>query len=75
MANYGLPEECCYDDVVERPLPPEVTVYCAGPPCQSFSDAGQRGGVDDERGQLFEQAALAVLGAKPHAFVIENVVP
>lgn len=44
-----------------------------GPPCQSFSTAGKRRGIHDERGQLFEQFLYVVDKLRPRFFVMENV--
>jgi DNA (cytosine-5)-methyltransferase 1 len=34
---------------------PDFDIMLAGFPCQHFSNAGQRKGVDDKRGTLFEE--------------------
>ncbi|MFN5349104.1 MAG: DNA cytosine methyltransferase [Polaromonas sp.] len=44
-----------------------------GPPCQSFSTAGKRKGVEDERGQLYEEFIKVVSALKPRFFIFENV--
>ena len=44
-----------------------------GPPCQSFSRAGKRGSVDDERGQLFLEFVRIVRDTRPRWFLFENV--
>lgn len=44
-----------------------------GPPCQSFSRAGQRAGVDDERGQLFLEFVRIATDLKPRLILLENV--
>lgn len=51
----------------------DVFAVVGGPPCQSFSTAGKRKGVLDERGQLFEQFIHVVETIKPRFFVMENV--
>ncbi len=51
----------------------EATVVTAGPSCQSFSTAGQRGSVADPRGVLFREFLRVVDEAKPEFFVMENV--
>lgn len=44
-----------------------------GPPCQSWSEAGARRGVDDPRGQLFYEYIRVLKHVKPNFFVAENV--
>ncbi len=44
-----------------------------GPPCQSFSTAGKRGSIIDERGSLFREFIRVVREAQPRFFVFENV--
>jgi DNA (cytosine-5)-methyltransferase 1 len=51
----------------------EATVVTAGPSCQSFSTAGQRGSVGDPRGTMFRQFVRVVETARPRFFVMENV--
>jgi DNA (cytosine-5)-methyltransferase 1 len=54
-------------------VPGSVDLVCAGSPCQAFSTAGLRKGLDDPRGNL----ALITLGLvehlKPRWFIWENV--
>lgn len=59
---------------------PDFDILLAGFPCQPFSNAGKRQGVDDEngRGTLFEEchriiAAKVDAGHRPQAFLFENV--
>jgi DNA (cytosine-5)-methyltransferase 1 len=49
-----------------------VDVLHGGPPCQPFSHAGYRRGASDVR-DMFPELVRAVLGARPRAFVAENV--
>lgn len=51
----------------------EADLVIGGPPCQSFSLAGQRKGLLDERGQLIFEFARIVKETLPKAFVLENV--
>lgn len=44
-----------------------------GPPCQSWSAAGSKRGVDDHRGQLFWDYIRILKAVKPLFFVAENV--
>jgi len=48
-------------------------VLTAGFPCQPFSNAGSRKGVDDERGTLYQSAINVVQELKPRSIVFENV--
>ena len=62
------------DDFAERALAigrPDVLVF--GSPCQSFSVAGKRLGLDDARGNLALVALGIVARIKPKWFVFENV--
>ena len=51
----------------------KVDLLIAGTPCQSFSTAGARGGLDDERGQLTIEFARLVRAIRPRWFILENV--
>ena len=53
--------------------PLEATLVIGGPPCQSFSLAGKRMGLNDKRGLLILEFARVVREALPKAFVMENV--
>ncbi len=50
-----------------------VDVLFGGVPCQSFSQAGKRKGISDERGQLIFEYIKLVKHLKPKIFVVENV--
>jgi len=51
----------------------EVDLVAGGPPCQSFSTAGNRSSISDVRGGLFQDFARLVDGIQPRFFVMENV--
>ncbi|MBS0251273.1 MAG: DNA cytosine methyltransferase [Proteobacteria bacterium] len=51
----------------------DVFAVVGGPPCQSFSTAGKRKGVEDARGTLYEQFLHVVTAIRPRFFVMENV--
>ena len=53
--------------------PLDAALVIGGPPCQSFSLAGKRMGMDDPRGQLILEYIRVVREALPVAFVMENV--
>jgi DNA (cytosine-5)-methyltransferase 1 len=49
------------------------TLVAAGPSCQSFSTAGRRRSLDDDRGNLFRYFVDVVRELRPRFFVMENV--
>lgn len=51
----------------------EVFLLCGGPPCQPFSTAGKRLGINDPRGSLFMDYVRMVNEIRPRFFVFENV--
>lgn len=51
----------------------DVFAVVGGPPCQSFSTAGKRMGLDDARGTLYHQFLHVVQTLAPRFFVMENV--
>lgn len=55
------------------PLHGMVDFLSGGFPCQAFSYAGKKGGLNDTRGTLFFELARAVSEIKPKVFLGENV--
>lgn len=55
------------------PYKGEIDVIIGGPPCQGFSQKGQRKTIHDERNFLFKYYVAVVKLVKPRYFVIENV--
>ncbi len=51
----------------------EPFLICGGPPCQPFSTAGKRLGINDPRGSLFMDYIRMIKFIKPRFFVMENV--
>lgn len=51
----------------------EPFLICGGPPCQPFSTAGKRLGINDPRGSLFMDYIRMIDYIKPRFFVMENV--
>ena len=51
----------------------EAFLVCGGPPCQPFSMAGRRMGIQDPRGSLFKDFVRMVDGIRPRFFLMENV--
>lgn len=48
-------------------------LVCGGPPCQPFSTAGKRLGINDPRGSLFKEFVRMIDEIRPRFFVMENV--
>ena len=80
LTNEG--EECLLEDIrnINAEAIPDFDILIAGFPCQPFSNAGNRKGVNDAngRGTLFEECeriieAKIAIGHRPKAFVFENV--
>lgn len=55
------------------PLRDKVDFLSGGFPCQAFSYAGKKGGLNDTRGTLFFELARAVNEIRPKVFLGENV--
>lgn len=51
----------------------EAALVIGGPPCQSFSLAGLRKGLNDDRGKLLFEFVRIVRETLPKGFVLENV--
>ena len=73
---------CLLDDIrnIDAEQIPNFDILLAGFPCQPFSNAGNRKGVNDDngRGTLFEECERIIrakinAGHRPQAFVFENV--
>jgi len=52
---------------------PDHDVLCAGFPCQSFSKAGKRGGLEQTEGTLFYDLGKIIEHKKPKHIFLENV--
>lgn len=53
--------------------PEELDLLCGGSPCQSFSQIGKRGCLDDERGMLLFEFIRFAEVFRPKAIMIEQV--
>ena len=80
LTNDGA--NCVLEDIrnVNTDDIPDFHILLAGFPCQPFSNAGKRKGINDDngRGTLFEECERIIrakidLGTRPQAFVFENV--
>lgn len=52
---------------------PDCDGIIGGPPCQSWSEAGAKRGINDSRGQLFFEFIRVLKDKQPKFFVAENV--
>ena len=52
---------------------PDFDLLVAGFPCQPFSNAGTRGGLDDTRGTMFFEIARICKEKRPQYLLLENV--
>ena len=55
------------------PFEGQVSVIIGGPPCQGFSQKGQRKSISDKRNYLFHYFLQVVSVVKPEYFLMENV--
>ena len=59
--------------IENKDIPKNVCGLIGGPPCQSWSEAGARRGINDSRGQLFLEYLRVLEWCRPKFFVAENV--
>jgi len=52
---------------------PDHDILCGGFPCQDFSIAGRREGIDGERGNLFYEVVRIARSKRPSYLFLENV--
>lgn len=76
VLKHHYPETTNYGDINEfrtwkLPAKPEIIV--GGTPCQAFSIAGKRGGLDDPRGQIMLRYLELIEHHRPRWIVWENV--
>ena len=74
FANYG---EVPFGDITRTStkdlIPEHFNVLCAGFPCQPFSNAGLKKGIEDTRGTLFYEIADILRVHHPEVVLLENV--
>lgn len=76
LANYKIENDNFFQDVMlldGRDFNHKVDLFVGGSPCQSFSIAGSRGGLEDTRGTLFFEYCRLVKEIQPEVFIYENV--
>jgi DNA (cytosine-5)-methyltransferase 1 len=52
---------------------PDIDLYVCGFPCQPFSSAGHRKGLEDDRGNVFFSCLELIEKKQPKYFILENV--
>lgn len=60
-------------DLDLKPYKGKVDVLQGGVPCQAFSQAGERRGLEDPRGKLIVQFNTLINQCEPKIFLVENV--
>lgn len=60
-------------DLDLKPYKGRVDILQGGVPCQAFSQAGERKGLDDPRGKLITQFNKLINDCEPRVFIVENV--
>ena len=76
FANYDITEDKWINDIHDidgKKFKNKVDLFVGGSPCQSFSMAGKRKGLEDPRGLLIYQFIRLVKEMKPQVFIYENV--
>lgn len=74
--NFGIE---CFGDInqvnIEKEIPKQFDMLCAGFPCQPFSKAGKQQGFNDDkdRGNLFWKIMEILNAKKPEFILLENV--
>ena len=75
--KYNIPDWNVIEEDIHindfKPLHGMVDFLSGGFPCQAFSYAGKKGGLNDTRGTLFFELARAVNEIRPKVFMCENV--
>ncbi|MFA1819210.1 DNA (cytosine-5-)-methyltransferase [Virgibacillus oceani] len=67
VTEYGI------ENYIDSPTVGELDLLSGGYPCQAFSYAGKKGGLQDARGTMFYHYAKVLKELKPKMFLAENV--
>lgn len=70
--NYGIKPHGDITNIQSISIP-NHDLLCAGFPCQSFSNVGKKGGLEDPRGKLVNEIFRILKDKKPKTFILENV--
>jgi len=81
--QHNMPNSTIYSDVTSFDIADfqwcklrgikDLELISGGPPCQPFSTAGKRLGLNDDRGKLFFNYANIIKELNPKFFIMENV--
>jgi DNA (cytosine-5)-methyltransferase 1 len=73
-ANYPVPKHI-FTDITTRNHSdlPDIDLYVCGFPCQSFSLAGKKMGMEDPRGLIMNHCISVIEFKQPTYFILENV--
>lgn len=75
-ANYDIDDDHFHNDINDmdgKQYHGEIDIIVGGSPCQDFSIAGLRAGLDGHRGQLIWQYYRIIKEVMPPVFIYENV--
>lgn len=72
FTNYGLKPLGDITKIAMKDIP-KHDLLCAGFPCQSFSNVGPKGGLNDPRGEMIYEILRILKPKRPKAFILENV--
>jgi DNA (cytosine-5)-methyltransferase 1 len=76
LANYAIKPEHFHkniNDMCAKKYKGKIDILVGGSPCQSFSIAGLKKGLEDKRGQLIWQYYRIITEVQPPVFIYENV--
>jgi len=75
VLRYRFPNVKNYGDItqIDWSTVPDFDLLTGGSPCQDFSIAGKRAGLDGQRSGLFREYVRALQEKKPKHFIWENV--
>ena len=71
--NFDHHAYCCDIKELDYSILPKADIVIGGFPCQDFSLAGKRKGLDADRGRLYLEMKKVIKYVQPIAFVAENV--
>lgn len=71
--NFNHKTYCCDIRELDYALLPKADIVIGGFPCQDFSLAGKRRGLNADRGRLYLEMKKVIQHCKPMAFIAENV--